>query len=80
MIASTFDSIGSNDLAVAEGYFDSGESGVESYVSSIEYGYNVTPQIFSSDTSGTVHQVNPDKSFASIGLGSSTASNASCRR
>ena len=75
MIASTFDSIGSNDLASLKEYLDSGESGVEPYVSSIEYGYNVTPQIFSSDTSGTVHQVNPDKSFASIGLGSSTASN-----
>ena len=75
MIASTFDSIGSNDLASLKEFFDSGESGVEPYVSSIEYGYNVTPQIFSSDISGTVHQVNPDKSFASIGLGSSTASN-----
>ena len=75
MIASTFDSIGSNDLASLKEFFDSGESGVEPYVSSIEYGYNVTPQIFSSDTSGTVHQVNPDKSFSSIGLGSSTASN-----
>ena len=75
MIASTFDSIGSNDLASLKEYFDSGESGVEPYASSIEYGYNVTPQIFSSDTSGTVRQVNPDKSFASIGLGSSTASN-----
>ena len=75
MIASTFDSIGSNDLASLKEFFDSGESGAEPYVSSIEYGYNVTPQIFSSDTSGTVHQVNPDKSFSSIGLGSSTASN-----
>ena len=75
MIASTFDSIGSNDLASLKKYLDSGESGVEPYVSSIEYGYSVTPQIFSSDTSGGAHQVNPDKSFASIGLGSSTASN-----
>ena len=75
MITSTFDSIGSNDLASLKEFFDSGESGVEPYVSSIEYGYNVTPQIFGSDTSGGVHQVNPDKSFSSIGLGSSTASN-----
>ena len=75
MIASTFDSIGSNDLASLKEYLDSGESGVEPYVSSIEYGYSVTPQIFSSDTSGGAHQVNPDKSFASIGLGSSAASN-----
>lgn len=75
MIANTFDSIGSNDLASLKEYFDSGESGVEPYVSSIEYGYNVTPQIFSPDTTSGVRQVNPDKSFSSIGLGSATASN-----
>ena len=75
MIANTFDSIGSNDLASLKEYFDSGESGVEPCVSSIEYGYNVTPQIFSPDTTSGVRQVNPDKSFSSIGLGSATASN-----
>ena len=75
MIAKTFDSIGSNDLASLKEYFDSGDSGIDQYVSSIEYGYNVTPQIFSPDTSDGVRQVNPDKSFSSIGLGSSTASN-----
>ncbi len=75
MIANTFDSIGSNDLASLKEYFDSGDSGVEPYVSSIEYGYNVTPQIFSPDTANGVRQVNPDKSFSSIGLGSTTASN-----
>ena len=75
MIANTFDSIGSNDLASLKEYFDSGESGVEPYVSSIEYGYNVTPHIFSPDTENGVRQVNPDKSFSSIGLGSTSASN-----
>ena len=39
------------------------------------YGYDVTPQIFGPDTSDGVRQVNPDKSFSSIGLGVGTASN-----
>ena len=75
MIANTFDSIGSNDLASLKEYFDSGESDIDQYVSSIEYGYDVTPQIFGPDTSDGVRQVNPDKSFSSIGLGVGTASN-----
>ena len=75
MVTNTFNSIGSNDLASLKEYFDSGNSGIENYVSSIEYGYNVVPQIFSPDTSSGVRQVNPDTSFSSIGLGSSTASN-----
>ncbi len=75
MVTNTFNSIGSNDLASLKEYFDSGESGIEQYVSSIEYGYSVTPQIFNTDTASGVRQVNPDTSFSSIGLGASTASN-----
>ncbi len=75
MVTNTFNSIGSNDLASLKEYFDSGTSGIENYVSSIEYGYSVVPQIFSPDTTSGVRQVNPDTSFSSIGLGSSTASN-----
>ncbi len=44
-------------------------------VNSIEYGYSITPQLFSSDTEDGVRQVNPDKSFSSIGLGSATSTN-----
>ena len=75
MVTNTFNSIGSNDLASLKEYFDSGESDIDKYVSSIEYGYDVTPQIFSPDTSNGARQVNPDKSFSSIGLGAGTASN-----
>ncbi len=74
MVSGMFGSIGSNDLASLKSYFDTGETGIEDYVSSIEYGYSVTPQIFNADTSSGVHQVNPDKSFSSVGLGSSTNS------
>ncbi len=67
-------------MASLKEYFDNGDSGIDQYVNSIEYGYNVTPQIFSSDTEDGVQQVNPDKSFASIGLGSPLPPTASCRR
>ncbi len=74
MVSGMFGSIGSNDLASLKSYFDTGTTGIEDYVSSIEYGYSVTPQIFSANTDDGAHQVNPDKSFSSVGLGSSSNS------
>lgn len=75
MITSMLSSVSSNDLASLKAYFDSGQSGIENYTSSIEYTYDVTPQIYSANTD-TIHQVNPDKSFSSLGLGSTTSSNS----
>ncbi|MDO5800810.1 MAG: ABC transporter ATP-binding protein/permease [Coriobacteriia bacterium] len=75
MVTGMFGSIGSNDLASLKDYLDNGGSGIEQYVNSIEYGYNITPQLFSSDTEDGVRQVNPDKSFSSIGFGSATSTN-----
>ena len=72
MITRMFSSIGSNDLASLKEYFDNGGTDINSYVNSIEYGYSVTPQIFNPNTDDGVHQVNPDKSFASVGLGASS--------
>ena len=72
MITRMFSSIGSNDLASLKEYFDNGGTDIGNYVNSIEYGYSVTPQIFNSNTDDGVHQVNPDKSFASVGLGASS--------
>lgn len=76
MITRMFSSIGSNDLASLKEYLDSGKSGIEQYVNSIQYSYNVTPQIFSSNTEDGVRQVNPDKSFSALGLGSDASANS----
>ena len=75
MVTGMFGSIGSNDLASLKEYLDNGDSGIDQYVNSIEYGYNITPQLFSADTEDGVRQVNPDKSFSSIGFGSATSTN-----
>ena len=76
MIASMFGSIGSNDLASLKSYLDSPESGIDQYTNAIEYTYNVTPQVFSADTSNGVRQVNPDSSFSALGLGAGVSTNS----
>ena len=75
MVSNMVSSIGSNDLASLKKYLDSGESDIDRYTNAIEYTYNVAPQIFSSNTE-KLRQVNPDKSFSALGLGSSTSSNS----
>ncbi len=75
MVTNMFGSIGSNDLASLKDYLDNGDSGIDQYTNAIEYGYSVTPQIFSADTSKSVRQVNPDSTFSSLGVGG-TSSNS----
>lgn len=75
MVSNMVSSIGSNDLASLKKYLDSGESDIDQYTNAIEYTYNVAPQIFSANTD-KLRQVNPDKSFSALGLGSSTSSNS----
>ena len=75
MITNMLSSVSSNDLASLKEYLDSDECGIDQYTNSIEYSYDVTPQIYDSDTS-TIHQVNPDSSFASLGISSQVSSNS----
>ncbi len=71
-----FSTINSNDLASLKEYFDSGKSGIEPYVTTIDYTYDVTPQIYSADTSNGVNQINPDTTFSSAGLGFGDSTNS----
>ena len=75
MITQTFSKIGSNDLASLKTYLDSGESGIDAYTNAVEYSYGVTPQIYLWKD-GDYRQVNPDRSFAPLGLGSSNTTNS----
>ena len=74
MVNNMFNSIGSNDLASLKDYLENGGTDIDTYANAIEYTYSVTPQIFSADTSKSVRQVNPDKTFSSLGLGGSSSS------
>lgn len=75
MITNMFSKIGSNDLTSLKEYLDSGKSDIEKYTNSLEYTYNVAPQIYSNNTS-KIRQVHPDKSFSSLGFGSSAGGNS----
>ncbi|MDR0886549.1 MAG: ABC transporter ATP-binding protein/permease [Clostridiales Family XIII bacterium] len=77
ILTSMFSRIGSNDLAALKTFLDGDEHNLKPYVNSIQYAYNVTPQIYSADTQNGVRQVNPDTSFTSLGLGGGGANGMS---
>lgn len=76
MVTNMFATMNSNDLKSLKNYLDNEEaSGIRKYTNAIEYSYNVSPQIFK-ENGDKIRQVNPDKSFSALGLGSSTSSNS----
>ena len=75
MVTEMFSTMDSNDLASLKSWLDSGESGIGQYTSAVEYSYDVMPQIYRLEGDG-VRQVNPDNSFAALGLGSSMSSSS----
>ena len=74
-ITNMFSTIGSNDLKSLKQYLESNESNIKEYAKTIEYSYNVTPIIYSSDTKN-LRQINPDITFSSLGMGSGASSNS----
>ena len=75
MVTNMFSKMDANDLESLKQYLDNGESGIEAYANSIEYSYSISPQIYRMDGK-KIRQVHPDKSFSSLGLGSSANSNS----
>ncbi|MBE6464618.1 MAG: ABC transporter ATP-binding protein/permease [Eggerthellaceae bacterium] len=73
LLTTMFSRIGTNDLASLKTYLDSGEAGIDNDVRAIEYSYNVEPQVFLSDISNGVKQVNPDTTFKAFGLGAGSS-------
>ena len=72
MVTNMFSKMNSNDLESLKTYLDSDESQMSQYANSVEYSYSVSPQIFLQEKDG-IRQVNPDKSFSSMGLGSGSS-------
>ena len=74
-LTSMFSTIGSNDLKSLKEYLESDECQIDEYAKDIEYKYDVTPIIYSSDTDN-LRQLNPDITFSSLGIGSTASSNS----
>lgn len=75
MITNMFSKIGANDLASLKQYLDESNTNIKQYTNAVEYTYNVSPQIYSTNTK-EIRQVHPDQSFQSLGLGSSSSGNS----
>ena len=75
MLTNIFSRVGSNDLTSLKEYLDSNKGDLSKYTKSVEYTYNVVPQIYSANTE-SIRQVNLDRSFAALGLGASSTSNS----
>ena len=75
MLTNIFSRVGSNDLTSLKEYLDSNKGDLSKNTKSVEYTYNVVPQIYSANTE-SIRQVNPDRSFAALGLGASSTSNS----
>lgn len=76
-VTEIFSKSNSNDLAAFKKYLDGNGGNINKYTSAIEYKYSVTPLIYREDKDETSRQVNPDQSFAAVGLsGSSGTSNS----
>lgn len=72
MVTNMFSKMNSNDLESLKVYLDSNESSISKYANSVEYTYSVSPQIFL-ENEKNIRQVNPDKSFSAMGLGSGSS-------
>ena len=72
MVTNMFSKMNCNDLESLKVYLDSNESSISQYANSVEYTYSVSPQIFL-ENGKNIRQVNPDKSFSAMGLGSGSS-------
>ena len=77
MINTMVKEVKSNNLSEFKKYIENGGSDIKSYVSDIQYSYDVPLNIYMKDTSNGVEQLNPGTMFDSIyGEGATSASSA----
>ena len=61
IMADMFAKVKNNDLKAFRAFLESGESGMEPYVNSIQYSYGLQPQVYKADTSKSVVRLNPSR-------------------
>ncbi|MCL2530455.1 MAG: ABC transporter permease, partial [Coriobacteriia bacterium] len=76
LVSTMFDTVQQNDLSALKKFLESPESRIRDYVNTIQYEYDVTPQIYLPQTNPETHQVHPDSSFTALGMGSGMTSSS----
>ena len=69
MLSSMVQEVTINNMEAFKTFIDSNESGISEYVSDIQYNYSTPLNIFKSDTTNGIVQVNPSTVMNQMGLG-----------
>lgn len=73
IVEGLFQSQNKNDLKSLKAHIDKNEKKINPYVKTIQYVYDVTPQIYLADTADGADQVSPDSLLSSYGIGAGSA-------
>ena len=68
MMDTVIDGSRTNNLADFKAYLESGESGIDDFVSDISYTYATPLNVYSADLKNGIRQVNPNHLFSDMGL------------
>ncbi len=78
MIGEVFDTISKkvqrNNLTDFKDYIDNTDNDIKRYSNAVQYGYDITLNIYKADTSNGVVQVNPSTTFEKLGMATSSDS------
>lgn len=77
IVGDMFGGIATNDLASLKKYIDSGKTKIGDYSRSIEYQYNIDPQIYLPNTDNGIKKVNPNTLLANSGVAPTSSAYAS---
>lgn len=72
VMAQVFAQVGSNDLTSFKEYLTEHYDEVKDGINALQYGYSVSPQLYTTDVNGKLLQVNPNSLFSSM-MGSMSA-------
>lgn len=75
-ISSMFKGMNTNDLKSLKEYFESGNSSIKEEARSIEYIYDITPQIYQEESDG-IHKISPSDSYNYTSMSSMMSSGSS---
>ncbi|MFV0395939.1 MAG: ATP-binding cassette domain-containing protein [Coprobacillaceae bacterium] len=76
MIKNLFSYQNQNDIGSLKQYMEENEKKISPLVNTVQYVYNITPQVYLSDTSKSVEQVNPDSILSSMGMSTENMTSA----
>ncbi len=77
MLSTMLSELSTNDLQAFKAFLDSEDSGMAELVNDIQYGYGTQMNIYASDTSDGILQINPNSVFKALGFSGVGAASAS---